>query len=615
MNAGIADAAGRRPPGRYDVGVREALRRMRWAFGLCRRHAPGLTLACWAIALVATALPAGAALAVRGLVNSVNAGLSDDASFRPGSVVAWLVVGFAMTVGTVATGAATRFLGRRLETDLEYGLRGELLDRLGATSYARFEDPRFHEALLRAQDAPEAHVAHCLVYGLDLVTRAVQGASLMAILFVIEPLLFVLLVPIALPYVVFQWRLSRRQFEEVDARAEKRRWIGYHTGVMSGAELAAEVRSLGLAPLFIARCRSLMAEFRDLKARYDRVDFAGNLVFALLSVVAVYLALALASFSIVDGRATIGDLAIYAAAAAQLRAIVEGGIGLLAALRWEVFHVGNLRAFLAMPAEPARPPGTQRAPITGGIAFLDVAFTYASASAPTLEHISFEIAPGETVALVGDNGAGKTTIAKLIAGLYVPTSGVVSFDGIDAREFDPDHLRRHVSCLFQHFGRYAASAADNIAFGDWERLIDDDAAIEAVARSAGVDGLVRGMPDGYRTMLGVSFGAHVPSGGEWQQIAIARMFARDARVLVLDEPTAHLDIDTEYRLFLRYRELARGRTIVLISHRFSTVRMADRILVLDAGRIVEQGTHDDLMREGGRYAALYDMHRRHLGVT
>lgn len=604
-----------RTPGHHDIGVLEVLRRMRWAFGLCRKHAPGLFRACWANALVATAFPAGSALAVRGLVNSVNDGLANAATFRAEAVVPWLLLGFVMTAGTVSCGAALRFLSRRLDTELEYALRLDLLQRLSASAYARLEDPRFQEALLRAQDAPETHVARCLTYGLDLLTRMLQALSLMAILFFIEPILFVLLVPLVIPFFIFQWRLSRRQFEEVDARADKQRWIGYHADVLGSAEQAAEVKLLGLAPLFVERSRALMAGFRELKARYERHEFLGNLAFALLSTVAVYLALARASFSIVDGRLTIGDLAIYAAAAAQLRAVIEGGIGLLAGLRWEVLHVGNLRAFLALPPAGPRPAGTLRTPLAGGLAFSDVGFTYPGAAAPTLSRLSFAIAPGETVALVGDNGAGKTTVAKLIAGLYEPTEGAVLFDGIDARDFDPEHLRRQVSCLFQHFGRYAASAGDNIAFGDRERLLGDDAAIEAVAEATGVDELVRAMPQGYRTLLGQSFGAHVPSGGEWQQIAIARAFARESRILVLDEPTAHLDIDTEFRLFQRYRELARGRTIVLISHRFSTVRMADRILVLDTGRVVENGTHDELMRLGGRYAALYDVHRRHLGVA
>ncbi len=219
------------------------------------------------------------------------------------------------------------------------------------------------------------------------------------------------------------------------------------------------------------------------------------------------------------------------------------------------------------------------------------------------------------MALVGDNCAGKSTIAKLIARLYDPCSGTVLFDGIDAREFDPSHLRRQVTCLTQDFGRYAASAADNVAFGDWERLVGDEAALEAVARGAGVHDLISAMPQGYRTMLGREFGQYEPSGGQWQQLAVARTVAHGARIVILDEPTANLDIETEYRLFQRYRALAEGRTILLISHRFSTVRMADRILVLDAGQVVEGGTHDELIRRNGRYAALYELHRRHLGVS
>ncbi len=181
--------------------------------------------------------------------------------------------------------------------------------------------------------------------------EGVQILSLMAILFVIEPILFLLLLPVGIPYLLFQWRLSRRQFEEVDARVEKQRWIGYYSGVLSGEQQAAEIKLLGLAPLFIERCRALMEEFRELRANYQRFEFLGNLVFALFSVVAVYLAMSRAAFSIVDGRLTIGDLAIYASAAAQLRALVENSIALIVSLRWEILHIGNLRVFLALPPE------------------------------------------------------------------------------------------------------------------------------------------------------------------------------------------------------------------------------------------------------------------------
>ena len=597
------------------VAVRETLRRIRWAFGVCRTTSPGVYAAFWLTAVVGTVFPAGAALAVRGLVNAVNQGLSHPEAVHPRTVTVWLILGFAMTVGTVGTGSTARYLSRRLEIDLHYRLHLDILRHNDTMPFARFEDPKFHDALRRAQESPEGHVSRCLTYTLDLLTRGVQIFSLTAILFAIEPTLLLLLVPVGIPYLAFQWRLARRQFDELDVRVEKERWIGYHTGVLRGEQYAAEIKLLGLAPLFIERCRVGMAEFRALRAKYQRFDFLGNLVFALFSVVAIYLAMSRAAFAIVDGRLTIGDLAIYGSAAAQLRALVEGGIALIASLRWEILHVGNVRAYLALPAEAPASGGRLRTPISGAVAFRDVTFTYPGAATPTLANVSFSIAPGETVALVGNNGAGKTTIAKLIANLHAPTDGAVLFDGVDARELDIDHLRRQVTCLFQHFGRYAASAADNIAFGDWTRLLGDDGGIEKVARAAGVHDLISAMPNGYGTMLGRAFGHYEPSGGEWQQLAIGRAIARDARILILDEPTASLDIDTEYRLFQRYRALAEGRTILLISHRFSTVRMADRILVLDAGQVVESGSHDELMRVNGRYAALYDLHRRHLGVT
>ena len=571
--------------------------------------------ALWLTALVGTAFPAGAALAVRGLVNAVNEGLAKPTAFQPAAVYLWLLLGFAATVGTVVTGSAIVYLRRRLEVDLHYRLNLDILKHSEAMDLARFEDPAFHDALRRARERPDVYVSRCVASTLDLASKALQILSLMAILFVIEPILFLLLVPVGIPYLAFQWRLTRRQFAEIDARVEKERRIGYYAGVLLGAEHAAEIKLLGLAPLLIERCRRLMAEFRDLRARYQRFEFLGNLAFALLSVVAVYLAMTRAAFAIVDGRLTIGDLAIYGSAAAQLRSLLERSIGLVVRLRWDLLHVGNVRAFLALaPRAPCR-VGALTTPLAGGVALRDVSFTYAAATRPTLANLSFAIAPGEVVALVGDNGAGKSTIAKLIAGLYDPCSGTVLFDGIDAREFDPGHLRRQVTCLTQEFGRYAASAADNVAFGDWERLVGDEAALEAVAHAADVHDLISAMPQGYRTMLGREFGQYEPSGGQWQQLAVARTVAHGARIVILDEPTANLDIETEYRLFQRYRALSEGRTILLISHRFSTVRMADRILVLAAGQVVESGTHDELIHMNGRYAALYDLHRRHLGVS
>jgi ATP-binding cassette subfamily B protein len=227
-----------------------------------------------------------------------------------------------------------------------------------------------------------------------------------------------------------------------------------------------------------------------------------------------------------------------------------------------------------------------------------------------LEDVSLAIEPGEVVALVGPNGAGKSTLVKLLGRLYEPEQGAILLDGHKLSDFAPENLRLRLSFVFQRFARYEATAGENIAYGDWRRLRDDPDAIEEIAERTGAADMIARLPDGYETHLGRSFGHTTLSVGQWQLLAMARAMARDAQVLVLDEPTSNLDARTEYEVFSRFRELARGRTTLLISHRFTTVGMADRILVLEGGRLVEEGTHDDLLAGGGVYARLYELHRR-----
>jgi ATP-binding cassette subfamily B protein len=264
-----------------------------------------------------------------------------------------------------------------------------------------------------------------------------------------------------------------------------------------------------------------------------------------------------------------------------------------------------LRAYFQIDPGASPASGKAVAELKGRVELRDVIFRYPGAAHDTLQGLSFTLEPGETVALVGENGAGKSTIAKLVAGLYEIQAGAILFDGQDIRSLDQQALQRQIACVFQQFGRYEASAAETLAFGDWPRLGGDRAAIEAIARRAQVHDLISAMPEGYDTPLGRQFGRYQPSGGQWQQLAIARLIGRDARLLILDEPTASLDVTAEAELFERFRALAAGRTTLLISHRFTTVSMADRILVIDGGRIVESGTHRQLLALNGRYAALF----------
>jgi ATP-binding cassette, subfamily B, bacterial len=236
-----------------------------------------------------------------------------------------------------------------------------------------------------------------------------------------------------------------------------------------------------------------------------------------------------------------------------------------------------------------------------------VSYTYPGREEPALRDVSFTIAPGETMALVGRNGAGKTTIVKLLTRLYDPDSGQILIDGVDIREYDPAELRREIGVIFQDYVTYFLSARENIGVGRLEAADDFDR-IAGAAGQSGADGVIARLPQGYDTTLGKWFDqGHQLSGGEWQKIALARAFMRDAQILVLDEPTAALDAQAEFEIFARMKELTRGKTALFISHRFSTVRLADRIMVLEGGTIIELGTHDELLLRGGRYAELFNL--------
>ena len=323
-----------------------------------------------------------------------------------------------------------------------------------------------------------------------------------------------------------------------------------------------------------------MTQLRDRDRVRYRKDFASSSVFTFLTTVGFYVLFARVALQVVGGVLTVGDIVLYAGVATRLRLTLERLIAAISGVTEQALHLGNLKTFLQESPRLSSDGGLIPSG-RGEVELTDVSFTYPGSSTPALSGVSLHIKPGEVVALVGENGAGKTTLIRLIARLYEADMGRICLDGVDVKDLSIHHLHQSIAFLSQAFGRYEATAADNIGYGDWQRILNDRDRIRDTAISAGCHDIIEAMPNGYDTRLGRMFGEHDISGGQWQKLAVARTLARDAALLILDEPTAHLDARAEYELFCHFRDLARGRTTILVSHRFGTLAMADRILVLD----------------------------------
>ncbi|WP_426162827.1 ABC transporter ATP-binding protein [Sandarakinorhabdus sp. DWP1-3-1] len=483
-----------------------------------------------------------------------------------------------------------------------------LMEHAATLDLADFEDAAFQDRMDRARMQTSGRMAligQLFGQAQDIVTVISFAAGLV----VYAPWLIVLLAVALVPSFLGETHFSALSYALSYVRTPQRRELDYVRQVAASADTAKEVKIFGLSRFLIDRYRTIALDTYDATRRLALRRAIWGAGFAGLGTIAYYAAYAYIAWRALTGSLSIGDLTFLAASFLRLRGLLQGLLTGFSATAGQALYIDDLFSFFRTVPGIRSPENALPfpSPIQQGFVFENVGFRYPGAERWAVRHLSFTLAPGEVLALVGENGAGKTTLVKLLARLYDPVEGRVLLDGHDLRDYDLDALRAAIGVIFQDFVRYNLAAADNIAVGRIEAR-DDRERIEAAAVASLADSVVAKLPDGYDQMIGKRFRNGVDlSGGEWQKMAIARAYMRDAEVLILDEPTAALDARAEFEVFQRFRELSAGRSAVLISHRFSSVRMADRILVLNNGRVEASGTHDALLAAGGRYADLFEL--------
>ncbi len=473
---------------------------------------------------------------------------------------------------------------------------------------ASFEDPVFYDKMERARRQATGRLGMIASLG-GMARQVLTLLTMMSAVVLVSPWLLVLLVVATIPLFLGETKFALLNYSMLFRQTPEKRELDYIRYLGASSQSAKEVKIFGLGRYLTDRVSSLFARFYAENRRLSiRRALQGTLL-NLLSTAAYYGAYAFILLKAVAGSITIGDLSLLTRAFSRASDIIESLVSQLVDVAEQALYIQDLFDYFATQPSVASRPSALPAPrpIRSGFEFQDVSFAYAGGARPVFDRISLRIGRGERVALVGDNGAGKTTLVKLLARLYDPTAGRILLDGVDLRDYDVEDLRREIGVIFQDYMRYDMAAGENIGVGRIDQLANR-ARIEAAAQKSLAAGVIAKLPGHYGQMLGRRFEGGVDlSTGQWQKIALGRAYMRDAQILILDEPTASLDARAEFEVYQRFLDLTQGRMAILISHRFSTVRMADRILVIEQGRIVEEGSHDHLVALRGKYAELFEL--------
>ncbi len=616
------NGAGGAPEGPEEApGLRKTLQELRRNFRASLSGVPrvlrlvwethrGFTLALGLVTLLQSALPAAqvwiAGQLLQAVVEGVQAGGNDAAIRR----IVWLaLIQFALLAGGSLLSTLQNISQQLLQDRTANKIQLMIMEHANGLDLSFFEDAKYYDQLQQAQREAAFRPVSMVSGVFGLLRTGITFLTMIALLARLGPLLAVAALLSPIPAFIASTRYGWQGYQQMRRQSPERRLMGYLTNLLTTDTYNKEIKLFTLGDFFVDRYRRLAHKFigenqRLLVRRYTAGFGWGMLTTLTTSATYLYVAL-----QAVRGRIDIAGLVVFTQAAQQVQNNFQGLLNGFASMYEHTLYLNTLFDLLAFEPRIRAPerPVPVAARFTRGIEFRNVSYTYPGRDEPALKDVSFTVAPGETIALVGRNGAGKTTIVKLLTRLYDPDAGQILIDGVDIRDYDPAALRREIGVIFQDYVTYYLSARENIAVGRLEELANLER-ITASAAQSGADAVVARLPEGYDTTLGKWFDqGHQLSGGEWQKIALARAFMRDAQILILDEPTAALDAQAEYEIFARMKELTVGKTALFISHRFSTVRLADRIMVLEGGAIIENGSHDELLLQNGRYAELFNL--------